>query len=85
MAVLMGSVPAGLTFQGLVGEPATRASATPGRVQGDLASPRDRLMRIRVPDGVVQETTLPQHQEFLATYRLIHASGGGAEDISMAA
>ncbi len=68
MAVLMGSVPAGLTFQDLIGGPAPRASSTPKRGQSDRAAPRDRLMRIRVPDGVAQETTLPRHQEFSATY-----------------
>ena len=81
MAVLMGSVPAGLTFQDLVGGSAPRASATPG----EKALPRDRLMRIRVPDGVAQDMTLPQHQEFSATYCFTHASREGAEDVSEAA
>ena len=85
MAVLMGSVPAGLTFQDLVGGPAPHASDTPNRDQSDRAAPRDRLMRIRVPDGVVQNMPLPQHQEFLATYRFSHAAGDMAEDFSKAA
>ncbi len=85
MAVLMGSVPAGLTFQDLVGGPAPRASDTPNRGQSDRAAPRDRLMRIRVPDGVVQDMTLLQHREFLATYRFCHAAGDMAEDVSEAA
>ena len=85
MAVLMGSVPAGLTFQDLVGGPAPRASDTPNRGQSDRAAPRDRLMRIRVPDGVVQDMTLPQHRGVLATYCFIHVSGDVAEDISKAA
>jgi hypothetical protein len=85
MAVLMGSVPAGLTFQDLVGEPAPRVSATPECAHAASALSRDRLMRIGVPDSVVQETALPQHQEFLATYRFSHVSGDGAEDISKAA
>jgi hypothetical protein len=85
MAVLMGSVPAGLTFQDLVGGPAPRTSDTPNRDQSDRAAPRDRLMRIRVPDGVVQDMPLPQHQEFSATYCFTHASRDGVEDISEAA
>ena len=85
MAVLMGSVPAGLTFQDLVGGSAPCASATPNCGQSDRAAPRDRLMRIRVPNGVVQEMTLPQHQELLATYRFSHAAGDVAEGISKAA
>ncbi len=84
MAVLMGSVPAGLTFQDLV-SPAPRASDTPNRGQSDRARPRDRLMRLRVPDDVVQEMTVPQYQEFLVTYRFCHAAGDMAEDISEAA
>ena len=85
MAVLMGSVPAGLTFQDLVGGSAPRASATPSRGQSDRAAPRDRLMRIRVPDGVVQDMTLPQHRGFSATYCFTHVSGDVTEDISKAA
>ncbi len=75
MAVLMGSVPPGLTFQDLVGGPAPRASAAPEHGRGRRPAPRDQLMRVHLPDGVVRKMTLTQCQEFLVRYRFTHGTG----------
>ena len=78
MAVLMGSVPPGLTFQDLVGGPTPRASLTSEHGRGTRAASRDRLMRIHLPDGVVREMTLTQYREFLVSYRFTRGTGSDA-------
>jgi hypothetical protein len=75
MAVLMGSVPPGLTFQDLVGGPAPHASTTPEHSGSDSATQQDQLMRINLPNDVVRETTSTQYREFLVSYRFVQATG----------
>ncbi len=78
MAVLMGSVPPGLTFQDLVGGRSPRASLTSEHGRRTRAASRDRLMRIHLPDGVVREMTLTQYREFLVSYRFTRGTGSDA-------
>ena len=78
MAVLMGSVPPGLTFQDLVGGPTPRASLTSEHGRGTRAASRDWLMRIHLPDGVVREMTPTQYREFLVSYRFTRGTGSNA-------
>ena len=76
MATLIGPVPPGLTFQDLVGGPATRtpSSLLPPPEQDSATSQdrpaRDQLMRISLPEGVVRVMALTRQDEFLLSYSI---------------
>ena len=76
MAILIGTVPSGLTFQDLVGSTRAgkQASVSPLPERPDAAtqdSPiRDQLMRIYLPAGAVRTMALTRHQEFLLSYSI---------------
>ncbi len=74
MAVLIGPVPPGLTFEDLVGSTRTgeQASLSPLPERNDATAPDgptcNRLMRIYLPDGTVRQMTLTEYQKFLVSY-----------------